>query len=76
MLIYIYDLKIKDKRTRNAIKRRFYYALSKLSSITKRKTKSVLIVDERDESAIDSFFKEWRDNIEAYKICAKSIESL
>lgn len=76
-LLYIYDLKSKSKREYNRIKRVFYYRLKRFDkSKVAFKTKSVLIVQEKFEKLFDNFFKEFKGNIEVYKIHAESIEEL
>ncbi|MFA6035816.1 MAG: hypothetical protein WC759_02565 [Candidatus Micrarchaeia archaeon] len=77
MIIYCYDLKIKNPNAYNTLKRRFYYHLKK-SSISKApwKTKSVLAVPDKLEKLADTFFRQWRGFIEVYKIRADEIEQL
>lgn len=76
-LVYIYDIKAKDKRTFNRVKRMFYYNLNKLYlKNSSWKTKSVLVVEPEYEELIDDFFKDFKQNIEVYKIRAKLIEEL
>ncbi len=60
MLVYVYDIKINNKKILNNIKRRFYYRLRKNNEIFKRRTKSVLLVDENFEEDAEEFFKEWK----------------
>ncbi|MCX6811952.1 MAG: hypothetical protein NT039_04675 [Candidatus Berkelbacteria bacterium] len=76
IVIYIYDLKITGKKAYNNLKRNFYYSLNKQKERFKRRTKSVLLVEERDEKEIDKFFKQWVGFIELYKIKADSIEQV
>ena len=76
IIIYIYDLKIKGRSAYNNMKRNFYYSLNKLREKFKRRTKSVLIVEEGDEKEIDKFFMQWAGFIELYKIKAESIEQI
>ena len=76
VLIYIYDLKISGKKAYNNLKRNFYYSFNKLSTKFKRRTKSVILVDEKDEKELDKFFKQWVGFIELYKIKADSIEQV
>lgn len=77
MLIYCFDLKMKDPNAYNTLKRRFYYHLKK-SSIAKApwKTKSVLAVPEKLERVADGFFKQWRGFITVYKIRTNEVERL
>ncbi|MBI2079586.1 hypothetical protein HYT84_02380 [Candidatus Micrarchaeota archaeon] len=76
-LIYIYDIKGKDRRDFNRIKRMFYYRLVKLNMMgCVWKTRSVLLVPQKMEQLLDDFFKSFSNNIEVYKIKTKQIESL
>ena len=63
-LLYIYDIKAKDKRSFNRAKRVFYYRLNKLS-LPKSAflTKSTIIINEKDEHAMDKFFKDFKGAI-------------
>ena len=74
MLLYVYDIKVKDKKALNAVKRRFYYNLNKIKY--ERKTKSIISVDDIDEELVDSFFMQFKDFIEVYKIRAQTIEKI
>jgi hypothetical protein len=76
MIVYFYDLKAKAKDY-NRIKRVFYYRLSKLG-FNKYfwKTKSVLVVPNNMERAVDSFFKEHTKICICYKIHCKEIKEL
>ena len=76
IIIYIYDLKIKGKNAYNNLKRNFYYSMNKIKEKFKRRTKSVIIVEERDEKEIDKFFMQWTGFIELYKIKAESMEQM
>lgn len=76
VIIYIYDLKIKGKNAYNNLKRNFYYSMNKLREKFKRRTKSVIIVEERDEKEMDKFFLQWTGFIELYKIKAESMEQM
>jgi len=74
-IVYIYDIKTKTKKEFNRVKRRFYYNLNKLNlKNCVWKTKSVLITTPETEGILDVFFKEFKGNIEVYKIHAKLIE--
>jgi hypothetical protein len=77
MLFYVYDIKIKDKKTRNAVKRRFYYNLNKkFKNVAEKKTRSSILINEKFESKIDDFFNEFYGFIDVYKIRAESVERL
>lgn len=81
MLVYFYDLKPKQKNNYkdnyNRLKRRFYYQFNKIKlKEFSFKTKSVLIVDEKYEKLLDSFFLMFKDESEVYKIKTNDIEQL
>ena len=74
MPIYIYDIKVKNKKAYNRIKRMFYYYLNQiLSSEIKIKTKSTLVVPKNLESVFDDFFRRWEGKIEVYKIAGETL---
>jgi len=76
-LLYIYDLKSKNKKDFNRLKRVFYYHLHKFDkSKLVFRTKSVLIVQEKYELLFDAFFKHFKSRVEVYKVRAESIEEL
>ncbi|MFH2106761.1 MAG: hypothetical protein ABII22_05870 [Candidatus Micrarchaeota archaeon] len=75
-LVYIYDIKAKDRKAFNRTKRRFYYHLNKLNLKNAIRTKSVLIVPLGNERVMDKFFKGFGKSIEAYKVLAEYIEEL
>ncbi len=76
-VIYLYDIKAKNKKEFNRVKRLFYYHLNKLN-LKKEfwKTKSVLAVPLELEPPLDRFFKKVRKSIKVYKISADSIEKM
>jgi len=76
MIVYIYDLKAEERKKYNRLKRNFYYSLNKNKEIFKRRTKSVIIIDDKDEAKIDKFFTQWIGLIEAYKIRTDAIEQV
>ena len=77
MYIYLYDLKIKDKKKYNTIKRRFYYHFNKkLIKIVEKKTKSVILIDERYKKEIENFFAEYEGVIEVYRVTTQIIEKI
>ncbi len=76
-VLYIYDLKAKNKKSFNRTKRLFYYHLNRLP--LKRdvwKTKSAFAVDTRLEKALDMFFKRFGKSVIVYKAYVDSIELL
>ncbi|HLD60430.1 MAG TPA: hypothetical protein VI912_05510 [Candidatus Bilamarchaeaceae archaeon] len=75
-LVYVYDIKAKDKKDFNRVKRRFYYHFNKLDLRDVLRTKSVLIVPLIAEKMMDAFFKQFSKKVEVYKILAESIEQV
>ena len=77
MILYIYNIIIKDKKVKNNVKRRFYYALNqKFGQIKTSLTKSTIILPQTLENEADTFFIEWRGYLNAYKIKTESIEKI
>jgi hypothetical protein len=77
LILYIYDVKAKDKKSFNRTKRLFYYHLNKLP-IKKElwKTKSALAVQPKMEKMMDSFFKRFGRALVVYKSYSEAIERL
>lgn len=76
-ILYLYDIKAKNKREFNRVKRSFYYHMNKLAlPKTAFRTKSALTVGANQEQILDSFFKRFGDKVEVYKVVAESIELL
>lgn len=75
--VYFYDLKPKNPKNYNKLKRKFYYHYNKLK-LDKNywKTKSVLVVPPEIEAILDSFFLSFKPEVEVYKIQAKYIDEL
>jgi len=73
--IYIYDLKAKNKRKFNRVKRLFYYHLNNLP-IRKEawKTKSTIAVQPSMEKMMDAFFRRFGRSVIVFKVNAFSIE--
>ena len=80
MLLYIYDIKQKNKRDFNKIKRSFYYNLGKLGlKPTTHITKSTLLVPDNNEQILDKFFSDFRKktrNIIIYKVFTHHVEEI
>ncbi len=77
MLIYIYNIIIKDKKVLNNIKRRFYYTFNtKISKFSTKLSNNTLKIDVLHEKELDSFFNEFSGFIEVYKISVNSIERI
>ncbi len=76
-VLYLYDIKAKNKKKFNRVKRRFYYHLNKMQLKKEYwRTKSAIAVPTNFESVMDNFFKMFRRSVVVYKIIAESIESL
>lgn len=76
-LLYLYDIKARNKREFNRVKRSFYYHLGKLAlPKSSFRTKSALLVSIELEPVLDAFFKRFGNKIEVYKVVAESIEQL
>lgn len=76
-ILYLYDLKAKNKREFNRVKRVFYYHLTKLSlPKTAFITKSTIVVNETSARLLDVFFKKFKNSLIVYKIYCESIEEL
>ena len=76
-ILYIYDIKAKNKREFNRVKRMFYYRLNKFNlGKSAFRTKSVIISDEKKEKMFDAFFSDFKGSVEIYKVYAQSIEML
>ncbi len=80
MLLYIYDIKQKNKRNFNKIKRNFYYNLGKLDlKPATHITKSTLLVPDNYEQLLDRFFSDFRKktrNIIIYKAFTHHVEEI
>jgi hypothetical protein len=77
LILYLYDIKAKNKRAFNRIKRSFYYHLKKLALPKYAfRTKSAFVIDESSEELLDDFFKRFHGQIEVYKVFAERIEEL
>ncbi|MBI5227395.1 hypothetical protein HY988_02290 [Candidatus Micrarchaeota archaeon] len=76
-VVYLYDIKAKNKKTFNRTKRMFYYYLNKLN-LKKEfwKSKSVLAVTPEFEKKMDLLFKRFRGSVIAYKIITDSVEKI
>jgi hypothetical protein len=76
-VLYLYDIKAKNKKKFNRVKRRFYYHLNKLPLNKEHwRTKSAIAVPTNLEAAMDNFFKMFGRSVVVYKIIAESIEAL
>ena len=76
-VLYLYDIKARNKREFNRVKRSFYYHLNKLGLLkTTFRTKSALLVEGEKEAVLDSFFKRFAGKVEVYKVLTESVEML
>lgn len=76
-VLYLYDIKAKNKKKFNRVKRRFYYHLNKMPLNKEHwRTKSAIAVPTNLEAAMDKFFKMFGRSIIVYKIITESIEAL
>jgi len=77
LVVYIYDVKAKDKKSFNRVKRLFYYHLNRLQ-IKKEvwKTKSTLAVPPKMEKTMDLFFRRFGKAVVVYKSYSENIERL
>lgn len=76
-VLYIYDIKAKDKRKFNRVKRLFYYHLGSLPLKKGAwKTKSAFAVESGQEKQVDLFFKRFGKSVVVYKIMAETISEL
>jgi len=75
--LYIYDLKHKNKKAFNRLKRLFYYHMNHLP-IKKEswKSKSALAIPIKMEKMMDSFFGRFGMDVIVYKTRIESIEQL
>ena len=75
--IYFYDLRPKNPKDYNRLKRKFYYHLNKLNLDTNYwRTRSVLIVPPEIEAILDEFFLSFKPDVEVYKAQTKYVEEL
>lgn len=76
-ILYLYDIRAKDKRRFNRTKRLFYYHLNRLPVKKEAwKTKSALAVRPGQEKMMDAFFRRFGKSVSVYKVLAQSIEEL
>jgi len=76
-VLYFYDIKARNKKKFNRIKRRFYYHLHRLPLKKEYwKTKSTLMVPTKIERTMDLFFKRFGKSVEVYKVLTESVEEL
>jgi hypothetical protein len=77
LIIYIYDLKARNKKSFNRTKRLFYYHINRLPLKKELwKTKSALAVQPKMEKTMDSFFRRFGASVIVYKALATNIEEL
>lgn len=77
MYLYLYDVKAKNKKEFNRVKRRFYYRLNQMLPDRETwKTKSAILVRGRSVRVLDNFFHSFRGLVVVYKANVRSIEEL
>lgn len=77
MILYCFDIKTKDPKSYNTLKRRFYYQLKKLEHYKfVWNTKSVILIDETQEMQFDLFFSKFKENLVLYKAYAQKMEQV
>lgn len=74
MIVYCYDLKIKNLKKYNRLKRRFYYHLFKLKK--KWSTKSVVVCSKNQEKDFDMFFSVYKKYLLLYKFKTTTIKKI
>jgi len=68
MIIYCFDINIKELGKYNTIKRRFYYDLKKINTVKELfRTKSVILAPEEKEIEFDFFFAKYKDYLTLFK---------
>ena len=76
-ILYLYDIKAKNKKKFNRTKRLFYYHLGRLPLKKELwKTKSALAVDMKLEKTMDAFFRRFGKSVLVYKVLAETIEEM
>jgi len=74
-ILYIYRIKRIDKKTRNTIKRRFYYNLNKITQNNTTKVfRSTFYINPNKETEIDRFFNEFSEWVDVFKTRIESFE--
>ena len=77
LILYIYDIKARNRKKFNRTKRLFYYHLNRLPLPKETwKTKSVMAIQPKMEKMMDRLFKRFGNTILVYKVYAESIEML
>lgn len=77
LVLYIYDIKAKNRKKFNRTKRLFYYHLNHLLLRKETwKTKSAIAVQPKMEKVMDNLFERFGNAIIVYKVNAESIERL
>jgi hypothetical protein len=77
MIIYCFDIKTKDLKSYNTVKRRFYYQLKKTEHYKfVWNTKSVILVDDTHEVHFDLFFSKFKENLALFKCHANKMEQV
>ena len=76
-ILYLYDIKAKNRKEFNRVKRLFYYHLKKLdSSKIKFITKSVILAPSSIEKLLDSFFARFKKSVVVFKARCEFVEQV
>ena len=76
-VLYIYDLKAKNRKSFNRTKRLFYYHLNRLPlKKDSWKTKSAIAIETKMEKTMDAFFRRFKKSIVVYKADIEAIDQL
>jgi len=77
LFLYLYDVKAKNKKQFNRVKRRFYYRLNQMLPDKETwRTKSAILVPGKSVRMLDKFFHSFRGRVVVYKASVRSIEEL
>jgi len=77
LFLYLYDVKAKNKKQFNRVKRRFYYRLNQMLPDRETwRTKSAILVPGKSVRMLDAFFRSFRGSVVVYKASVRSIEEL
>ncbi len=77
MIIYCFDILMKENKRFNSVKRRFYYNLRRMKlNNSFFRSKSVLLVEDSRESELDLFFSKYREDVRLFKSHLDSLEQV
>ena len=76
-ILYLYDLKAKEKKSFNRLKRVFYYHMNQLPLKKELwKSKSALAVPLKMEKMMDAFFRRFKKDVIVYKAVTEYVDQL